>query len=241
MNKMAFILSLLSTSSKCKGGAAFAMRRRAHFPNTLRSPIKQSRSNIRNAHSSAWNRRRQSYPMNMVHMRKNPLLFTFLFSASWALFGGYSSSLASSSAEGEIGTEVHVLPFEESGLSYDHYNGVTLHLDKISKIYPTPVEGCKNNVPSFIDDLKEALTFWKSEGRRGIWIHVPLNMAHVVPVSDIREDSFYALEEILYFVLIQTTHYHPPCTGVCGSWIFFSFRQRRYFSFEPVATRGYIF
>lgn len=60
-------------------------------------------------------------------------------------------------------------PFHENSLSYDHYNGVTLDLHRI--------------VPSenFRTDLAAALTFWRAEGRKGIWIHVPSSRAELVP------------------------------------------------------------
>jgi hypothetical protein len=60
--------------------------------------------------------------------------------------------------------------FEESVLEFDHYNGVTLYLDKM-------IESS-----TFADNLKEALSFWKAEGRKGIWIHVSTDKAHLIPV-----------------------------------------------------------
>lgn len=68
---------------------------------------------------------------------------------------------------------VLVPPFEEESLAFDHYNGVTLHLDKLS----TPPSS-----DEFQADLEQALIFWKAEGRKGIWIHTPPSMAYLIPV-----------------------------------------------------------
>ena len=66
---------------------------------------------------------------------------------------------------------VHTPPFEESMLSYDHYNGVNLHLDKLD-----------GGDATFPEKLGRALDFWKAEGRKGIWIHCSTSQAHLIPV-----------------------------------------------------------
>eukprot|EP00526_Cylindrotheca_closterium_P017189 CAMPEP_0113627560 /NCGR_PEP_ID=MMETSP0017_2-20120614/14276_1 /TAXON_ID=2856 /ORGANISM="Cylindrotheca closterium" /LENGTH=309 /DNA_ID=CAMNT_0000537825 /DNA_START=416 /DNA_END=1345 /DNA_ORIENTATION=+ /assembly_acc=CAM_ASM_000147 len=71
-----------------------------------------------------------------------------------------------------------VPPFDESVLSYDHYNGVTLHLDKLSSNETTDNE---EESALFAQDLKQAMSFWKAEQRKGIWVHVPTSKAHLVP------------------------------------------------------------
>lgn len=172
MNKMVFIVSLISVASRFERGAAFLTNRRIASSTTLQS-LPNRRISVTSGHCHRWNRR-ESSGVQLMRRRRNPLLFTFLFSASYVLFGG-NSLLASCSAEDEIETEVEVPPFDESGLSYDHYNGVSLHLDKVDRNY--------ENISLFKDDLNQALKFWKAEGRRGIWIHVPPRMAHVIPVS----------------------------------------------------------
>lgn len=71
-----------------------------------------------------------------------------------------------------------VPPFDESVLAYDHYNGVTLHLDKLS----TEATGNSEDESSlFALKLKQAMEFWKAEQRKGIWVHVPTSKAHLVP------------------------------------------------------------
>jgi len=68
------------------------------------------------------------------------------------------------------------IPFDESVLSYDHYNGVTIHLDKYD---------LKNDddsrQSSFATQLNDALTIWKAEGRKGIWIHASTQSAKYIP------------------------------------------------------------
>ena len=71
----------------------------------------------------------------------------------------------------ESNSVVTTPPFDESSLTFDHYNGVTLHLDKI-----------ETQESDFKKDLSDALLFWKAEGRKGIWINVPKSAAHFVPV-----------------------------------------------------------
>lgn len=63
-------------------------------------------------------------------------------------------------------------PFDESSLTFDHYNGVTLNLESI-----------ESSEDEFKEHLTQALTFWKAEGRKGTWIHAPLSKAHLIPVS----------------------------------------------------------
>jgi len=67
-------------------------------------------------------------------------------------------------------------PFPESALTYDHYNGVTLDLGQMLKDE-------ESTSSSFPQDLTDALTFWKAEGRKGIWIHVPASRADLVTVG----------------------------------------------------------
>lgn len=68
---------------------------------------------------------------------------------------------------------VRIPPFDESILSYDHYNGVSLLLDKF-----------EGDDSSFPQNLEEAINFWKAEGRKGIWVHCPTYKSHLIPVSN---------------------------------------------------------
>jgi hypothetical protein len=87
--------------------------------------------------------------------------------------GGASLATCQVQDDDNHNDDVLVPPFEEESLAFDHYNGVTIHLDKFS----TPPSS-----DTFQADLEQALTFWKAEGRKGIWIHVPPSMAYLVPV-----------------------------------------------------------
>merc|ERR1712003_24328 len=69
-------------------------------------------------------------------------------------------------------TKIHLFP--EESLKYDSYNGVTISLQSV------PSE-TTDNLNKFQNTLKESLQEWRNEGKRGIWIHVPRNFAHVVP------------------------------------------------------------
>ena len=90
--------------------------------------------------------------------------------------------------------KVTVPPFEEAVLEYDHYNGVTLHLSRLDNV----------DQVAFAKDLKQALNFWKAEGRKGIWIHVPTSKAHLIPVRKIvneysRTTAAHFLLTIIFF------------------------------------------
>ncbi len=69
-------------------------------------------------------------------------------------------------------------PFLDHVLSYDFYNGVTIRLDRAM------MAGEIGDATSFRNDLQKALRIWINEGRKGIWIHVPTDLAYVVPVSE---------------------------------------------------------
>lgn len=108
--------------------------------------------------------------------------------------------------EGEKSTKnAHDQILPESILKYDHYNGVIIHLDWLfNQTTATTINGAVNgDDQSEVDDreqlqqlkqeweqspdifetlLKNSLQKWKQEGRKGIWVHVPRNMAAVVPV-----------------------------------------------------------
>jgi len=79
-------------------------------------------------------------------------------------------------------------PFKESILEYDHYNGVTIHLDRLDDAQEAKFEG----------DLKQALDLWKAEGRKGIWVHAPRNKAHLIQhCTDLGFDFHFVREKNL--------------------------------------------
>jgi putative hydrolases of HD superfamily len=87
-------------------------------------------------------------------------------------------------------------PFDESVLSYDHYNGVTLHLGDYVKWIQSQTGAeqdtrktssdtalsMQHDTAKFALDLETALEFWRAEGRKGIWIHAPPQTAEFIPV-----------------------------------------------------------
>jgi hypothetical protein len=112
------------------------------------------------------------------------------FAASWltgllAMTSGASvafcreeddAAAAAATAAATAAASIEVPPFDETALTFDHYNGVTLHLDKL------PLAG--EDLAQFHNSLRKAMIFWKAEGRKGIWIHAPPTKAHLVPVRN---------------------------------------------------------
>lgn len=73
-----------------------------------------------------------------------------------------------------------VPPFDESVIEYDHYNGVTLHLDKLSSSSSSANINEEQESALFAKNLQQAMSFWKAEQRKGIWVHLPTAKAHLV-------------------------------------------------------------
>jgi len=96
-------------------------------------------------------------------------------------------------SEGDAGDEsvqVTEIPFDESTLSYDHYNGVTIDLDKYDEQnknkndnYTTTAnsDSATPQQSTFAKKLNDALTIWRAEGRKGIWIHANAATAKYIP------------------------------------------------------------
>jgi len=84
-------------------------------------------------------------------------------------------------------------PFDDSMLSYDHYNGVTIHLDKYhhhhhQSIHTSTSTSTSTNtvqqqqlVEIFASKLQDGLQIWKAEGKKGIWIHTHTETAMYIP------------------------------------------------------------
>ncbi|MGK3762569.1 MAG: ADP-ribose pyrophosphatase YjhB (NUDIX family) [Bacillariaceae sp.] len=88
-------------------------------------------------------------------------------------------------------------PFDDSVLSYDHYNGVTIHLDKYHHQHQrsnNDDDSSGNQLTTaaaavtieietlFSRKLKDALQIWKSEGKKGIWIHTNSETSKYIPI-----------------------------------------------------------
>lgn len=66
------------------------------------------------------------------------------------------------------------LGFPPDCLEYDHYQGVTIHLERLSPIVA-------DDDATFAKELQQQLQLWKDQGRiRGVWIHVPAVQAAAV-------------------------------------------------------------
>lgn len=68
------------------------------------------------------------------------------------------------------------LPFPESSLTYDTYNGVTLDVIKVEQLRSSSVTATE----LFEQMLSDALNIWSDERRRGIWIRIPTSHAHLI-------------------------------------------------------------
>jgi 8-oxo-dGTP pyrophosphatase MutT (NUDIX family) len=71
---------------------------------------------------------------------------------------------------------LETIMFPESILTYDHYNGVTVHLDHIHH------DDFSLNAAAVQARLGNALAEWTKQGRKGIWIHLRNNQSELVPV-----------------------------------------------------------
>jgi ADP-ribose pyrophosphatase YjhB (NUDIX family) len=79
-------------------------------------------------------------------------------------------------------------PFDESILETDHYNGVSLHLERLGT---GEYDDISMSAADFETALHTALDFWKREGRKGIWIHLNTQQADKVPVAMAAGFSFH--------------------------------------------------
>jgi ADP-ribose pyrophosphatase YjhB (NUDIX family) len=112
-------------------------------------------------------------------------------------------------------TVVQQQPFPTHALEYDHYNGVTLHLDQLRlSTTSSTTSGAEQDPPSssscslsrqdeeqFERDLATALILWKAEGRKGIWIHCPHPYASLIPICTAHGFQFH---------LVKAPHPHHP-------------------------------
>ncbi|CAJ1932384.1 unnamed protein product [Cylindrotheca closterium] len=105
-------------------------------------------------------------------------------SSSWMTTAGLIMALSSTAAASQTlcqgdgdNSILTVPPFDESVLIYDHYNGVTLNLEKL--LSETTNE--EEESALFAKNLEGAMKFWKAEQRKGIWVHIPTSKAHLVP------------------------------------------------------------
>jgi len=100
--------------------------------------------------------------------------FLLLSTAATAAALSRNNSTSSAQCAAQEDEEIIMQPFEESCLEFDHYNGVTLNLEKVDNSMPKD---------DFASALKIALMLWKQEGRKGVWIHCPDRHADKVPIA----------------------------------------------------------
>jgi 8-oxo-dGTP pyrophosphatase MutT (NUDIX family) len=93
---------------------------------------------------------------------------------------GSSNKLNSSETKCNAATEedsiILTMPFPEECLTIDTYNGVTVDVSAL------PVEQTQQS-DVFRHLLRQALTIWREEGRRGIWFTIPTSFSHLIPAS----------------------------------------------------------
>mmetsp|Transcript_10369 Transcript_10369/g.19080 ORF Transcript_10369/g.19080 Transcript_10369/m.19080 type:complete len:439 (-) Transcript_10369:615-1931(-) len=85
-----------------------------------------------------------------------------------------------------------LLPFPESSLRYDTYNGVTLDLTTI--IETTQQQKQFTDADAFGIKLTHALTIWTTEQRKGIWLKIPTSHSHLVAPATLQGFDFQHAE-----------------------------------------------
>jgi len=88
-----------------------------------------------------------------------------------------SSSFESDTTEVSEGSDNQLkMPFPEDCVKLDTYNGVTLEVSTL------PQE-LISDTQIFAIHLNNAISFWKSEGKRGIWLKISTQFAHLIPAA----------------------------------------------------------
>ena len=89
--------------------------------------------------------------------------------------------------------------FPDGALKFDTYNGVTIHLSKLSPNLLLP-----SNRDYFATTLKNSLQIWKDRGHRGIWIHIPTEYSHIIEsCTKIGFDFQYANSGLLVMTKVR--------------------------------------
>jgi ADP-ribose pyrophosphatase YjhB (NUDIX family) len=95
-----------------------------------------------------------------------------------------NGSSATAPADAQDHEQHHQVPFDESALRPDTYNGITLLLDQLDPTF--------HNVDTFQRALAKALDIWTHEQDiRGVWIHLPRQLSHLVPCIMQHEFEFH--------------------------------------------------
>lgn len=81
--------------------------------------------------------------------------------------------------------------FPDEALQYDHYNGVTIHLDQL------PPESSDD----FANLLRTSLQTWRQQGRRGIWMHIDKSQSDKVHEAILQGFDFHFVTDRRTLVL----------------------------------------
>ena len=123
-----------------------------------------------------------------------------------------SSSFESDTTEVSEGSDNQLkMPFPEDCVKLDTYNGVTLEVSTL------PQE-LISDTQIFATHLNNAISFWKSEGKRGIWLKISTQFAHLIPVS--------CLKNMLLFIMrfIHLREYGPFAPTQAATKVGFDFQ-----------------
>jgi len=123
-----------------------------------------------------------------------------------------SSSFESDTTEVSEGSDNQLkMPFPEDCVKLDTYNGVTLEVSTL------PQE-LISDTQIFAIHLNNAISFWKSEGKRGIWLKISTQFAHLIPVS--------CLKNMLLFIMrfIHLREYGPFAPTQAATKVGFDFQ-----------------
>eukprot|EP00527_Entomoneis_sp_CCMP2396_P004821 CAMPEP_0198137522 /NCGR_PEP_ID=MMETSP1443-20131203/993_1 /TAXON_ID=186043 /ORGANISM="Entomoneis sp., Strain CCMP2396" /LENGTH=337 /DNA_ID=CAMNT_0043798975 /DNA_START=469 /DNA_END=1482 /DNA_ORIENTATION=+ len=88
--------------------------------------------------------------------------------------------------------------FPHEILHHDHYNGVTIHLERCTEEHEFLSEPTV-----FESKLKAALEEWKKEGKKGIWMYCPVQNSDLVPVATSLGFDFHMVHEKNILILSQ--------------------------------------
>lgn len=121
---------------------------------------------------------------NSTSFAKSPSNKTFatatVAATSAAIFVGNSfldeKSTATCEESNNADETIHTMPFPENALKHDHYNGVTIDISKLP-------QNLTESPDLFEEALVKALSIWKIDGKRGIWIKMSKEFSNLIPPS----------------------------------------------------------
>jgi hypothetical protein len=109
---------------------------------------------------------------------------------------------AATPVDGQTVITVIEQPFPESILEMDHYDGASLHLERLPEDADKHMSG-----HGFETALHTALDLWKRENRKGIWIH--LGRKHVMVL--LLDNPQGRIIKLVSVALSSTPTIRPAC------------------------------